>query len=134
MIRLTRGFYDGIIDHARQESPRECCGLLGGRDAEVHCAYRVTNTEPGVTRYLMDPEEQFRAFRDLEERGLDLVGIYHSHPATQAYPSQTDTSLAFYPDSVYLICSLQEPEQPVIRAFRILEGEIREIPIEIAEE
>ncbi len=133
MIRLSRSFYNGIIDHARQEAPRECCGLLGGRDYEVECAYRITNTEPGVTRYLMDAEEQFRAFRDLDERGLELVGIYHSHPATQAYPSQTDTSLAFYPDSVYLICSLQVPEQPVVRAFRILDGEIQEIPIDITE-
>jgi proteasome lid subunit RPN8/RPN11 len=133
MIRLSRSFYDGIIDHARQDAPRECCGLLGGRGVEVERSYRITNTELGVTRYLMDAEEQFRAFRDLDERGLDLVGIYHSHPATQAYPSPTDTSLAYYPDAVYLICSLQDPEQPVIRAFRIIDGEIEEIPIEIAD-
>ena len=133
MIRLSRSFYDGIIDHARQDAPRECCGLLGGRGVEVERSYRITNTELGVTRYLMDAEEQFRAFRDLDERGLDLVGIYHSHPATQAYPSPTDTSLAYYPDAVYFICSLQDPEQPVIRAFRIIDGEIEEIPIEITD-
>jgi [CysO sulfur-carrier protein]-S-L-cysteine hydrolase len=131
MIQITHSLYSRIIEHAKRESPRECCGILGGRLGAAEHAYVITNREPGTTRYLMDSEEQYRVIRDLEERGLELVGIYHSHPATQAYPSPTDTSLAFYPNAAYLICSLQNPEQPVVRAFRIEDGEIREIPIDI---
>src|SRR5690606_42117691 len=69
--------------------------------------------------------------RTLDREGADLVGIFDSHPATPAYPSSTDIRLAYYPDAFYIICSLQNPRRPVIRAFRIRNGTVKEEPIEI---
>ncbi|RME48739.1 MAG: M67 family peptidase [Chloroflexi bacterium] len=67
----------------------------------------------------MDPQEQLRIFKELEAQGWDVAGIYHSHPASPAYPSATDMRLAFYPDAVYFIISLMQRDRPEIRAFRL---------------
>lgn len=133
MIRLPRACVDQIVEHARRESPRECCGILAGRGDRVERVYRVTNREPGTARYFMDPEEQYRVMRDIDSAGLELLGTYHSHPATPAYPSPTDVSLAFYPEAVYLICSLAGAKPPELRAFRIVDERIEEVPVTIGE-
>ncbi len=131
MISLTQVVYDSIVAHARREAPREACGLLSGVDAitEIQELQNVEQESP-ETRYVLDPTEQFTAFRRLQDSNQKLLGIYHSHPASPAYPSATDIRLAFYPEAVYFICSLAEAE-PVLRAFRIVEGEISEVEIEI---
>ena len=109
-----------IVDHARTETPRECCGLIAGRDGQPARLFRLTNVAPGTALYEIDPGEIYDLeFRLLPAAKLDIVAIYHSHPATEAYPSSTDRSLAFWPDAIYLICSLADPEMPVIRGFRL---------------
>lgn len=118
-----------IIDHARDHTPRECCGIVAGRDGQVTEVHRLTNTEPGNTRYLFDDEEFFKLYWELENRGESLLAVYHSHPATVAYPSKTDVEFAFWPEAVYVICSLEHPDAPVIRGFRIVEGEITEVTL-----
>jgi len=120
MIRLPRRFAEEMIAHAREGAPQEVCGVLGGPDRRIEKLWRVTNVAQNpIVTYEMEPQEQFRVFQELEERGWEIVGLYHSHPATEAYPSATDVRLAFYPDSTYFIVSLADPEAPVIRAFRI---------------
>lgn len=129
IVRLPAEMRDEIIAHARSEAPRECCGIIGGVDGELRELYRLTNTYPGVDFYEPDPTELYERYRDLDSRGLEIAAIYHSHPVSQAYPSRRDVEHAGWPDSVYFICSLEHPEQPVLRAFRIVDEQITELEI-----
>ncbi len=118
-----------IVAHARGHAPRECCGVIAGRDGELTRLHRLTNLEPGVSRYLFDDEEFYKIYWGIENRGKELLAVYHSHPVTVAWPSTTDVEFAFWPEAVYLICSLQVPQEPVIRGFRIIDGQIFEVEI-----
>jgi proteasome lid subunit RPN8/RPN11 len=120
-----------MVEHAREEAPNECCGLIGGRDGEAVALYRAVNSEGSPLRYNLDPQDQFRIMSEMEEKGEELAAIYHSHTASPAYPSQTDINLATYPDAIYLIVSLAEGEEP-LRGFHIRDGEVREAELEIA--
>ncbi len=126
MLELSRDQAAALVAHAKEEFPNECCGLLAGRNGRVERVYRGTNVDHSPYTYLMDPKEQLAAFKDMEAAGLDLVGIYHSHTHTAAYPSKTDVAKAFYPDALYMIVSLARRETPEIRAFRLLDAEIVE--------
>src|SRR5207249_10054087 len=94
--------------------------------ARVERVYPGTNVDHSPYTYLMDPKEQLAAFKDMEAAELDLVGIYHSHTHTAAYPSRTDVAKAFYPDAMYVIVSLAKRDAPDIRAFRVADGQINE--------
>jgi proteasome lid subunit RPN8/RPN11 len=118
-----------IVAHARAEAPRECCGIIAGRAGRPTRLYRLTNLEPGVDRYLIDDMEIYRVYREIEDGGDDLLAIYHSHPVSVAYPSPTDVEFAFWPESFYVICSLEHPDAPVIRAFRIVDERITEVGV-----
>ena len=126
-VRLTRAQFEQILAQARAEAPHECCGLLLGRGDAVEEVFAGRNVdETPETRYVMDPLDELRAFRLMDERGWQLVGIYHSHPRTEAYPSETDKSRArddkdrpLFPGTRYVIVSLREPGNPRIRAFRL---------------
>jgi proteasome lid subunit RPN8/RPN11 len=128
-LALPQSVRAEIIAHARDHKPRECCGIIAGRDGRVAQIHRLTNVEPGNTRYLFDDEEFFQLYWDIENRGDSLLAVYHSHPATLAYPSKTDVEFALWPEAVYVICSLEHDDAPVIRGFRIVEGEITEVTI-----
>lgn len=131
MISLDKQFLDDMIAHAREEDPNECCGVLAGRDGRVVRLYRVTNAEKSPYRYNMDSREFFKVYREIESNGWEMFGFYHSHTHTQAYPSQTDRNLAFWPDSHYLIVSLEDKATPVVRAFLIREGAVQEQEIKV---
>ncbi|MGH2615837.1 MAG: M67 family metallopeptidase [Thermomicrobiales bacterium] len=119
-----------IIDHARREAPRECCGIIAGRDGSPIRLYPTRNVAEGNTLYEIDPAELIDLeFHEMPAQQTELVAIYHSHPVSPAYPSATDVRLAFWPDAVYLICSLADPHDPRIRAFRIQEGAIDELSL-----
>ena len=118
-LRLTERQAEGMIQHALEEYPNEACGLLAGVDGKVKRVYRMTNIEHSPVTYRLDPEEQYRAFVEIDEKGWELLGVYHSHIASPAYPSARDLELAFYPNSLYLIISLMDKTRPVLRAFRI---------------
>ena len=124
-IQLTPTHIDQIIAHARESSPHECCGLIGGTEqGKSKTIYRMRNlaANPLVT-YEAAPEELFAAQRSMRERGEKLIAIYHSHPrAVIPEPSATDVRLAYYPSAVYLIVGLGNDE-PCVRAFRINERE-----------
>jgi proteasome lid subunit RPN8/RPN11 len=103
----------------RDQAPREACGLLAGKQGGISRVIRCANVHPTpTTRYLIDPREQLKAFRSIDAAGEDLVGIYHSHPVSQPFPSPTDRAEAHYPEAVYLLVSLRAGE-PEVRAFRI---------------
>ena len=118
-----------IITHCRSVYPHEACGLLAGKGRVVEKIYQMTNLEQSNVSYLMDPAEQFKVMKELRQEGRDMVAIYHSHPHSAAYPSATDIDLAFYPDSVYVIAGLLAEERPEIRAFEIIDSEVREVRI-----
>ena len=126
---LPRHIGDQIVAHARREAPRECCGVIGGTAGEMPELYTLTNIEPGTTRYRIDDAELYRVYRELDERGGEILAIYHSHPATPAYPSPTDVALALWPEAHYVICSLVDPGRPDLRAFRIVDGQVVEVPV-----
>jgi len=126
VLELSRDQAKALITHAQEEAPNECCGLLAGRNGRVERVYPGTNVDHSPYTYLMDPKEQLAAFKDMEAAELDLVGIYHSHTHTAAYPSRTDVAKAFYPDAMYVIVSLAKRDAPDIRAFRVADGQINE--------
>jgi proteasome lid subunit RPN8/RPN11 len=123
---LPKRFAEQIVEHARAEVPNECCGLLAGKDGAILEIYRCDSTEKSPYRYYLDPKDQLRVMRELDQKEWELVGIYHSHTHTEAYPSKTDVELAFYPEALYFIVSLKNAGAPVIRAFRITDGQIAE--------
>ena len=118
---------DEIVAHARLEAPRECCGVILGRNGKLIELRRLTNIYPGNDFYEPDAGELYRLVVEIDETGTDIAAIYHSHPVSPAYPSARDVEYAGWPDSVYLICSLEHPDAPVIRAFRIVDGDITEL-------
>ncbi len=119
-----------MVEHARQEFPNECCGLLAGRGSRVERLFRGQNVDRSPFTYRLDPQEQLLFFREMDTEGLDLLGIYHSHTQSPAAPSRTDVAKAFYPDAAYVIVSLRDPnalrDTAEIRAFRIRDGIITE--------
>lgn len=127
---LLEPIREEIIAHAREHAPRECCGVIAGNKlGEITRLYRLTNLEQNTTRYLFDDEEFFRVYWEIENRGEQLLSVYHSHPATVAYPSKTDVEFAFWPEAIYLICSLQFEHAPAIRGFRIVDSMISEVDL-----
>ncbi|HVC35356.1 MAG TPA: Mov34/MPN/PAD-1 family protein [Chloroflexota bacterium] len=131
VIEITRGHHDDIVAHARNDFPNECCGLLFGEGSRADRLLRMENVEHSPLNYRVDSQKLLEAFQMMEEVGLDLVGIYHSHTHSPAAPSRTDIALAGYPDVHYLIVSLADPDQPVLRAFLIDKGLVEEQAIQI---
>lgn len=121
-----------IVAHAHEELPRECCGLIAGRDGVAQAFYRLRNAAPGIDFYEIDPNDLYRVSKELDRRGWDVMVIYHSHPTSRAYPSATDIELAFWTDAYYLICSLEQPGQPDLRAFTIRDGQVQEAALRSA--
>ncbi|MDW8328208.1 MAG: M67 family metallopeptidase, partial [Anaerolineales bacterium] len=104
-LRLTASQWRLITEHLTRELPNEACGLLGGRAGVVEQVIAVENAARSPVRYRMDPARQLEAMLAIEAAGLELTAIYHSHPNGPATPSLTDIAEAYYPDSLYLICS-----------------------------
>ncbi|MDT4897523.1 MAG: [CysO sulfur-carrier protein]-S-L-cysteine hydrolase [Acidobacteriota bacterium] len=121
-ILLLREHLDEMLAHAREQSPAECCGLVGGKDERVRAIYRLRNAaRDPLVGYEAAPEELFAAQRRMRERGEELLGIYHSHPrAKEPVPSETDVRLAYYPSAIYFIIGLGAGASN-LRAFRISE-------------
>ncbi len=137
MLKIPKAIVEQIIAHARDAyrmnpGPNESCGILAGRNSTATHIYQVKNVaDTPRTRYFMDEKELMWIFKNMRHNGLELVAIYHSHPETQAYPSPTDVKLAYYPEAYYILTSLQDPQNPVMHAYRILDGKIAEEPMEI---
>ncbi len=132
-MRIARSLIDEIVAHARADLPNECCGLLGGRDGELTSVHRARNAAATWLRYELHPADQLRIMNRIEADGEELRGIYHSHTKSEAYPSQTDINLAAaWPDPLYLICSLEDADAPVVRAFEIRDGAVEEVDLDVA--
>ena len=129
MLPLTDDFREQMIAHAREQFPKECCGMLAGVDGKTVKVVRATNSEDSEFRYRVDDRELLRFLHDIDDNGWDFLAVYHSHTRSEAYPSPTDVRLAAnWPDPYYVLVSLADQENPVVRVFRITDGEISEVP------
>jgi [CysO sulfur-carrier protein]-S-L-cysteine hydrolase len=126
LSELDGVFYKEIVEQGLREFPNECCGVIASVDGAPVKVFPMTNADASPVTYRLDGREQLKVFDHLDEQGWDLWAIYHSHTHSEAYPSETDVKLAFYPEARYILLSLQDREDPVIRSFRIVEGEVTE--------
>ena len=129
-MRIAPGLYEELIEHARSEAPNECCGMIAAKEGQAVRVYRAENAAASPLRYEIDGAEQLRIYNEIDEAGLELGAIYHSHTRTEPYPSQTDISLAFYPDSLYVIVGVAGAE-PEVRAFSIRDGQVAEAELDV---
>ena len=121
MAELDGVLYKEIVEHGLREFPNECCGLIAAQDGVPSKVFTMTNADASPVTYRLDGLEQLHVFDQMDEEGLELWAIYHSHTHSEAYPSDTDVRLAFYPDSRYLLLSLADRADPIMRSFFIVE-------------
>jgi len=128
---MSREFVQQMVTHCTACYPNEACGILAGTGSRVTKVYPMSNSEPSPVSYFMEPKEQFRVMKELRQKGLSMLAIFHSHPQSPAFPSAKDVSLAFYDDAVYLIIGLTNLESPEIKAYTIIEEHVRESSLRI---
>lgn len=130
LFPLPEAMRAAIIEHARRDAPRECCGVIVGRAGQPTRLLPMRNVAEGNRFYEIDPMQLIELeFQILPADDSDIVAIYHSHPASPAFPSKTDLELAFWPDAVYIICSLESPHAPVVRGFYLRDGAVTEVSL-----
>jgi [CysO sulfur-carrier protein]-S-L-cysteine hydrolase len=134
MVAIARAVQDQVFAQLLEERPYEGCGLLAGRDGRLERAYPTRNKAQSAVKYEIDPKELLRVFREIDDADMELLAIYHSHTHSQAYPSPTDIRFAHYPEAYYIIVTLMDIRGPVMRAFKIIDGEVIEYPIEVIED
>ena len=130
MISIVQPALDDVLAHAREEAPRECCGVLIGDAGRISESARATNLEAGTTRFRIDPRDHIDAIRAARSRQLDVIGFYHSHPRSRAYPSETDIAESGYAGAMHLIVGVCDDAQEV-RLFTIDGITITELPVVI---
>lgn len=133
MLRLSVSAYAAMVGHCLDELPYEGCGLLAGAgyaEGDAHAArcYPAGNAARSSRVYTVEPRDMLRADRDAEDAGLTIMGVFHSHTHTDAYPSPTDVAQAPDPGWHYVIVSLRD-EAPVVRSYRIVDGKVAEEPV-----
>ncbi len=135
MLTIPRELRDQILAHARADHPDEACGVLAGPAGSDRPErfIAMTNAERSPTFYRFDSAEQFRVWQEMDDNDEEPVVIYHSHTATQAYPSRTDITYASEPNAHYVLVSTRDEQQTEFRSFRILDGEVSEEPVTVVE-
>jgi [CysO sulfur-carrier protein]-S-L-cysteine hydrolase len=132
-MKISEQLIDEMVAHAREDLPNECCGMIGGRDGEASRVVRVENAAASPLRYEMDPQGQYDALKAIEDAGEELIGIYHSHTRSAAYPSQTDVNEArMWPEQAYVIVSLENEEAPDVKAYDLADLKIADVELNVA--
>lgn len=130
-LQIPDDIFEQIVVQAREEAPIEACGILAGKGSAVEKIYKMANVDNSHDHFMMQPEEQFAVMKDMRAAELSMLAIYHSHPESPARPSQEDVHMAFTPGVVYVIVSLQDESNPVIKGFNIEDGNMTEVKVEI---
>jgi proteasome lid subunit RPN8/RPN11 len=133
VLKLDAAILAGIVEHARRDHPDEACGIVAGRTGSDTPVRHIPmqNAARSMTFYEFDSLEYLHLWREMEDRDEEPVVIYHSHTATEAYPSRTDVSLAGWPEAHYLLVSTREPNVTEVRSFRIVDGTVTEEPVHL---
>jgi proteasome lid subunit RPN8/RPN11 len=132
-MKISQFLINEMVAHAREDLPNECCGMIGGRDGEASRVVRVENAAASPLRYEMDPQGQYDALKAIEDAGEELIGIYHSHTRSAAYPSQTDVNEArMWPEQAYVIVSLENDEAPDVKAYDLADLKIADVELDVA--
>jgi proteasome lid subunit RPN8/RPN11 len=132
-LRISRSLLDEMVAHALEQAPDECCGMVAARDGEAVRVHRVRNAKASPLAYELDGLEQMHVEEEIEEAGLDMAAIYHSHTRSAPIPSQTDINLAspFYDHVLYVIVGVQDRAAPEVRAYRIVDRQVSEEALEV---
>jgi [CysO sulfur-carrier protein]-S-L-cysteine hydrolase len=134
MLTISADLRAQILAHARADHPDEACGVIAGPEGSDRPERFIPmlNAERSPTFYRFDSLEQLRIWREMDGRGEEPVVIYHSHTATEAYPSRTDITYASEPDAHYVLVSTRVPDRDEFRSFRIVDGEVTEEDVAVA--
>lgn len=135
VLRIDQTILDAIVAHARRDHPDEACGVVAGPAGSDTPTRHIPmeNAARSMTFYEFDSMEYLRVWRDLDDRDEEPVVIYHSHTATEAYPSRTDISFAGWPEAHYLLVSTRAAETTEVRSYRIVDGVVTEEPVRVVE-
>ena len=128
MLEISRPTYDEIVAHARRDHPDEACGVVAGPvgSGRPERLVPMLNAARSPTFYEFDSADLLKLYREMDDRDEEPVVIYHSHTATEAYPSRTDIALAMEPGAHYVLVSTREPDSAEFRSYRIVDGEVTE--------
>ncbi len=132
-MKIKKEVIGQLAAHAKKEAPIEACGYLTARYGIITSAYKLTNIDRSSGHFSFEPKEQFEALKDARARGLEIRAVYHSHPASPARPSEEDIKLAYDPQMLYVIISLEEGREDV-KAFEIKNGKVTPVKLEIIED
>lgn len=133
MLVIRADLVEAMVAHARADHPDEACGVIAGPEGSDRPERFVpmVNAERSPTFYRFDSGEQLKVWRAMDDADEEPVVVYHSHTATEAYPSRTDVSYASEPNAHYVLISTRDPEQHEVRSYRIIDGQVQEEPVEI---
>jgi [CysO sulfur-carrier protein]-S-L-cysteine hydrolase len=136
VLRIDRAIHDAIVAHARRDHPDEACGVVAGpEDSDRPTRFvPMLNAARSPTFYEFDSADLLALYKEMAARGEEPVVIYHSHTATEAYPSRTDISLAQEPNAHYVLVSTRSADETEFRSYRIVDGEVGEEPVEVVDE
>ena len=134
MLVIDQALVDAVVSHARKDHPDEACGVIAGATGSDRPDRFIpmVNAARSPTFYEFDSMDLLKLYRDMDSRDEEPVVVYHSHTATEAYPSRTDIAYASEPDAHYLLVSTRDPESAEIRSFRIVDGVVTEEEVKIA--
>ena len=119
MLHMSTPLYEQVIAHCESQYPKEACGILAGTSEMVAQVYPMRNVEESPIGYSMDPKEQLQVEKQMRSHSQHLIGIYHSHTASDAYPSSVDVGLSLGPEIAYVLVSLKDRQRPVLKSYRI---------------
>ena len=131
-MRFSRALYDEMVEHARAEAPNECCGMIAMREEQAVAIHEAINVAASPLRFEVDGREIIEAQDAFELEGAELGAIYHSHTRSEPYPSQTDVNFAAgWPGVEWLIVGLRRDGEPTVRSYRIDDGVVREVEVDV---
>ena len=132
-MRIAQSLIDEMVAHARADLPNECCGLIGGRDGVATTVYPMRNEFESPLRYKLHSGDNLRVNEEMGKAGEELLGVYHSHTKSPAYPSQTDLNEGqAWPQLVYVIVSLADPDSPDVKGYWLKDLKIVDAKLSIA--
>jgi [CysO sulfur-carrier protein]-S-L-cysteine hydrolase len=134
VLTLDPAVRDAIVAHARRDHPDEACGIVAGPagSGRAERVVEMTNAARSMTQYEFEPAEQLRVYREMDDRDEEAVVVYHSHTATEAYPSRTDVRYASQPDAHYVLVSTRDPETTELRSYRIVDDVVTEEEVQVS--